>query len=510
MQLDQLDHDQRPSADDQGGGAPTLKLLAYAIAGLLLARLPLLSRCAFDPDELEHAHAAWLMSRGMLPYRDFFEHHTPWYYYLLRPLFRFFDVDGSFEGGRLFLVAGRGLSLVLTAVAIVLLVRAASRWADRRVGLLAGLLLVAQPIFLQKTLEMRPDVPAVVFFIAGLGLLVRGLRVSRAPNAPVLRFFFGGGLGLGAAVMCTQKMLFVLPGVLAGLALWSLFATTGSVGARLRASVVVLLGVALPGIGTWAVFAAYGAGGAFITNNFLLNARWKHTPTHQFVRLLTGSWPVLALAVLGAWRALARFFQSAERRWEDVLLLAVMGGLFAGVAVVPSAHRQYYLMLLPIVCLYAADGLWALAGRALGRGPVPPARAAALALGLVPLALLPALALGGAYRSENGVQLARLRHVYDSTRPTDLVMDGWQGMGVFRPHAFRYFFLHEETRAMLPPAEWDAYLAALESGETRPSLIALDDNLRALGPRFLTFVGDHYVSRDGFFYTPSPLLAAGR
>jgi len=180
MQLDQLDHDQRPSADDQGGGAPTLKLLAYAIAGLLLARLPLLSRCAFDPDELEHAHAAWLMSRGMLPYRDFFEHHTPWYYYLLRPLFRFFDVDGSFEGGRLFLVAGRGLSLVLTAVAIVLLVRAASRWADRRVGLLAGLLLVAQPIFLQKTLEMRPDVPAVVFFIAGLGRTRRSSASSSA------------------------------------------------------------------------------------------------------------------------------------------------------------------------------------------------------------------------------------------------------------------------------------------------------------------------------------------
>src|SRR6516225_8811143 len=199
MQLDQLDHDQRPSADDQGGGAPTLKLLAYAIAGLLLARLPLLSRCAFDPDELEHAHAAWSLSRGMLPYRDFFEHHTPWYYYLLGPLFRWFDVDGSFESARLYLIAGRGLSLILTAISIVLLVRIGRRWADRRVGLLAGLLLALQPFFLQKTLEMRPDVPALAFMLVGLGLLVRGLRASREPDAPSLRSFFGGGLGLGAA-----------------------------------------------------------------------------------------------------------------------------------------------------------------------------------------------------------------------------------------------------------------------------------------------------------------------
>src|SRR5690349_16273212 len=112
MQLDQLDHVQRPieatdggpaGAATGGGAEPTLRLLAVATAGLLLARLPLLPRRAFDPDELEHSHAAWSLSRGLLPYRDFFEHHTPWYYYLLRPLFRWFDVDGSFESARAFL-----------------------------------------------------------------------------------------------------------------------------------------------------------------------------------------------------------------------------------------------------------------------------------------------------------------------------------------------------------------------------------------------------------------------
>jgi hypothetical protein len=42
----------------------------------------------FDIDELEHAHAAWCVAQGLIPYRDFFEHHPPALYLLSAPLFR--------------------------------------------------------------------------------------------------------------------------------------------------------------------------------------------------------------------------------------------------------------------------------------------------------------------------------------------------------------------------------------------------------------------------------------
>jgi hypothetical protein len=84
------------------------------------------------------------------------------------------------------------------------------------------------------------------------------------------------------------------------------------------------------------------------------------------------------------------------------------------------------------------------------------------------------------------------------------VMDGWQGTGVFRPHAFHYFFLHRETLAMLPQHELAMFLGALERGAIRPSLIAVDRHLMALGPRFHTFVRTRYTSSDGFFYVPRP------
>ena len=66
------------SGSEAGGGF----LLAATIA-LLMGRIPIIFIRAFDNDEFEHAHAAWSVFQGLLPYKDFFEHHTPWYYFAL-------------------------------------------------------------------------------------------------------------------------------------------------------------------------------------------------------------------------------------------------------------------------------------------------------------------------------------------------------------------------------------------------------------------------------------------
>jgi hypothetical protein len=115
---------------------------------------------------------------------------------------------------------------------------------------------------------------------------------------------------------------------------------------------------------------------------------------------------------------------------------------------------------------------------------------------MIPLAVLPVLDLQATFKLRNDRQLARLRYVFENTKPTDVVMDGWEGTGVFRPHAFYYFFLHGELVDRLPREQVDAYLDALESGRIRPRLIAMDENLVALGSRFLRFVKRNYVRRD--------------
>src|SRR5437016_2091016 len=45
------------------------------IVAIYAWRLFLLQTRTFDADEFEHLHAAFAIHQGLLPYRDFFEHH---------------------------------------------------------------------------------------------------------------------------------------------------------------------------------------------------------------------------------------------------------------------------------------------------------------------------------------------------------------------------------------------------------------------------------------------------
>jgi len=479
------------------GETYSLYLMVVAIVGFFVARLPVLASRFFDVDELEHTHAAWCVFKGLVPYRDFFEHHTPWYYYLLSPFFRWFDVAGSFESARHFLIFGRVLSSLLTVLSALVIIVIGRLLASNKVGLLAALLLVSQPVVFQKTVEMRPDVFALPFFLGCLALLVCGLDRNAGSTGRSVRCLVGAGLCLGAAIMCTQKMLFVIPGLASGLAVWALFAGprtegNGRVRVRMVSTIACGLAIGVPAALTWAMFALGHGGYAFIANNFLLNSKWTHVSHDQLLKVLETSWPVLILCLLGISVSLYRFFRNQRRRYGELVLCTTLLGLIIGIPVVPGAHRQYYLMLLPIVCLFAAQGLCFLIE--LARRPW------LLGVAILPLAILPLSALVEAYKQPNTAQLAQLRYVLESTKPTDVVMDGIQGMGLFRPHAIYFFFLHAESLEMLTREQLDVYVDELESGKVRPRLIALDENLIALGTRFLHFVRTNYESADGFFY----------
>jgi hypothetical protein len=178
-----------------------------------------------------------------------------------------------------------------------------------------------------------------------------------------------------------------------------------------------------------------------------------------------------------------------------------LGGLIAGILVVPAAYRQYYIPPLTIACLFAAKGLSFLLELVQER-----ARARLLVYALVPLLVWPVVDLARSFAGQDERQTARLRYVFEHTGPTDQVLDGWLGTGVFRPHPLYYFFMHGELRAMLSQKDIDVCVDALESGRVRPKLVALDDELPALGARFVRFVLKNYVSADGLFYLRRPGL----
>ena len=94
--------------------------------------------------------------------------------------------------------------------------------------------------------------------------------------------------------MCTQKMLFVLPGAFMGLGLWALAGGRRALLARSVAVLAALLGVAVPVAITWIGFAAAGGGAQFIYDNFLINSQWKMRSSRNVLLVLETSAPMLA------------------------------------------------------------------------------------------------------------------------------------------------------------------------------------------------------------------------
>ena len=542
------------------GAALSLALAAY------FWRLYLLRVRFFDGDEFEHLHAAWCISKGLVPYRDFFEHHTPWLHFFLAQFFRFYDVDTKVADAQAFLFFARTWMWIFAGVILVLTFWLGRLWRDARVGCVAALFLGNTLMFLDKTIEVRPDVPSVAFWLACLVAVVCGIREEASGRKSRWRFAWSG-IFLGAAVMCTQKMLFALPGF--GLAmLWYLLdpRSRGTRRQRFWNVTYQVLGFCFPVLLTLGYFAVRGALGEFFEYNFLINLRWQYgfSPT-LYLKLLVKDNPILVgLAVCGFLGALwAMFGRGRFRRGEFVYVLSALG-LFGGLFIIQVPWRQYYLMFLPLGAVFASGAFLAAMGWAAAAVRGERARSARSVLYIVTgtcafvapvilalrmsrshflndmmaandwlprtfhaelwLAVLMAAAVGLLSRRENlaaaallvglslypfkmmlydarytppGVPtstatLDEIRYVLQTTSPTDTCLDGWTGLGVFRPHAWFYWFLHVEIRAMLSERTKDEFAASLRSGSIAPKLIFYDQDLKGLTVETAQFFEKRY------------------
>src|SRR3984893_9030851 len=163
------------------------RFVYLGLFGLLLLslvyRLALTLNREIDIDEFQHLHAAWMVSRHYLLYRDFWENHTPLFYYLLIPLFRLVP-----EGPGLVILARMIMSSM--AFGILALTYALARMnRPRKTSFLAVLILSYMFIFVQKSIEVRPDQLLVILWLASLCLSIRAFS-----NQQRLKFFTAGFL----------------------------------------------------------------------------------------------------------------------------------------------------------------------------------------------------------------------------------------------------------------------------------------------------------------------------
>ncbi|MBI4580838.1 MAG: hypothetical protein HY718_14110 [Planctomycetes bacterium] len=77
----------RTSAPEPGLDRRSRQLIRGLIGGGIVSALHLNLGYGIHVDELEHLHDTWLWMQGVQPYTQFFEHHPPLYWLVLRPVF---------------------------------------------------------------------------------------------------------------------------------------------------------------------------------------------------------------------------------------------------------------------------------------------------------------------------------------------------------------------------------------------------------------------------------------
>ncbi|MCE5215936.1 hypothetical protein LLH03_02790 [bacterium] len=281
-------------------------LIAGTLVGLCLCRAP-------DWDEMEHMHSSWLVGHGLLPFRDFWQHHSPLLWILLGPVVRLLGHTG------IVCDFARVVAFSVSALGCVLVVFLARRLARVPVTVACTAFLclgLASPLEFH---DLRPDLFANALALGGLLLLVS----TRSPW-PV----FASGALLGIAGAFTPKHL-PLVAVLPVVILWE------GLGARRTAEVVAahLMGF-LAGLAPLALWLAFHG----LVGDFLF---WVVQYNKDPKLRLGGEFPLLLVLLVGAWLVRVRADRWGKLRPGDRVMAAALVASVLMIFVQPF-HKLLY------------------------------------------------------------------------------------------------------------------------------------------------------------------------
>jgi hypothetical protein len=226
------------------------EVLAATMFGTLLLFLKSVYayRMVIDSDETQHLHVIWGWMNGLIPYRDFFDNHSPLFHLCYLPLFAAIGEKPEI------IIPMRFGVLPLYVLCCLCVYWLGERLFSRRVGIWSAILTGAWPTFFIKSSEFRTDdLWAALWLVALLLLLARPVTRMRA-------FWFG--LLLGAAFATSMKTsLLAVALTLAGLIVVAQKIASRTFDHRpwLSRAVSALLGLALLPAAIVAFFAARDA-----------------------------------------------------------------------------------------------------------------------------------------------------------------------------------------------------------------------------------------------------------
>jgi len=413
-----------------------LKLIGSVIAILSLRILFISLGRFFLRDELEHVHAAWYIMNSFVPYTEFFEHHHPLLWFAITPVL---GTIGYSADALLWLRIAMFLATAGTAFLTYAIARHITRSPEA--SLLSVLFLLSTVMFVDAGIEIRPDVPQVLFGLISVYFLL--LFLDREET----RYIFFAGLAASVSFLFLQKSVFLLIAYCM-IFLFRLIRGTMSV----RSVMYFILSFSLPLFFFFVYLILSGAFRDYFLMNWLFNI---HRAT-RIPALLTFKVSFLQNTLLWLLSLFSVIFLLGKREvngglktvgFIGAVLLVVFG--FA-----KNAAKQYCLFPIPSLCVCSGYTIkWAFEKMRLRE----PHKLAIIALFLsVPMSILFMTIL-----PSNQRQLEVIDYVIKNSQETDLIYDGDVKFNLFR-RDIHYFWFYanasEDTINMYNKITQNSYL----------------------------------------------------
>jgi len=382
---------------------------------------------SFDHDEFAHVHNAWQVANGYTPYTDFFHNHHPLLWYSIAPFLVI--LGNSIQTLVIVRIAIFGLTIGMAFLTFLIARRCTS---STRASLLSVLLLLSMVMFVEKSIEIRPDVPQVMLGLVSVYFLVSFTETHENKHMAL------AGLCASFAFLFSQKTTFLLiayaPLLLHGLLRHRIPA---------RALLYFLISLSVPLLVFLVLLVKSGSLSGYLLNNWLMNIHWLYTfsPLRCLSRSFVGQnalfWllsPVSICTVL-----LSRRTSNALKATAFIAMVL----LFSALLVVKAPFRQHYLFVIPLLCVATGH----LLERVIVRFRLRGIHILILVIVLLAQPLLFLLPRSTSSRVRDR-QLARVEFVLDNSAASDLVYDGNIQFNLFRPDLHYFWFSVGKNRGL--------------------------------------------------------------
>lgn len=432
-----------------------LKILLAVVAFLVL--LLALFR-DFDRDEFEAVHTSWKILNGERIYIDFFQHHHPFYYYLIAPFIHLIGENTST------LLVLRLLSFSMYLGMLWLAFQFSLHfYKNRMVGWVSVLFLSCISMFSQKAIEIRPDVPQV--FLALLALYSLFQSKESKKRLP----FFLSAISIGLSFLFLQKTIFIIASI--GLVqLYWLYLDK-----HYWTKIVVywfICGVSIAPYILYLITTSQVED--YVFWNWILNMHFEggFSAFKAIIDSFYYNHFIWLLFVVG----MIKFHKSIP---NELIIISIT--LFGTVFLVQAPYRQYFMPFLPFMSVISASVF-------LNLVDLKYVKPLIYLIVLVPVIFFTYTGI----RYHNFDQLAKIDMVLEHTSPGDYVYDGDARFNLFRNDIDFFWYSTEAgkgglgTYQKLKPYSYDVLKSI---GRYKPKLISdlfIEDVAN-------TFIMDEYI-----------------